>query len=99
MSQSAILMKYDKEPDYNKAILLKMVEYYRIKKMLLLNLEKGLYGFAVIGVYLSLLIFLSHKYSILYKQNFVTNCFYKSTIMRNEYSGKTPLFLEIYDKF
>lgn len=47
-NQSAILMKYDKEPDYNKAILLKMVEYYRIKKMLLLNLEKGLYGFAVI---------------------------------------------------
>jgi hypothetical protein len=40
--------KFNMEDDFYKALLLKIVFYYKTKKHLLLNLEKGLYGLAII---------------------------------------------------
>lgn len=46
--QSKVLVKYNNEIDLLKAILNKTSNYYITKKDLLINLEKGLYGLAVI---------------------------------------------------
>ena len=46
--QSKVLVKYNNEIDLLKAILSKTSNYYITKKNLLINLENGLYGLAVL---------------------------------------------------
>ena len=46
--QSKVLFKYNNENDLLKAVLNKTSFYYITKKELLINLEKGLYGLAII---------------------------------------------------
>jgi len=47
MTQSRILTKFNNETMFLKAILSKTADYYSTKKELLINLERGIYGVAV----------------------------------------------------